>query len=95
MTVLSEMHQECLRCRVPGDCKPGHDRCGVSRGMRYGIYPETAHKHATAGLPGWFNFKVGADEVPLFSQRDMMTDFCSDVAKYEEPWMRLEKWGMA
>lgn len=41
---LHEYDAECLNCRVPGKCDQSDDRCGIKRGVKYGLYPKSALK---------------------------------------------------
>ena len=45
--------QECLHCKVPNHfgCKPTHHKCGISRGIKYGLYPGWAHRTAHNNIP--------------------------------------------
>lgn len=42
--IAKDLDQECFICRVEGGCQPGHIKCGISKGIKLGIYPEDSHR---------------------------------------------------
>jgi len=83
--ILPDVNHECLVCSVPKECRPGHNLCGVSKGMRLGIYPKHSHTHPSTGLPsGMGSGKCGFPEKPLFMPGDGMTEFVEKLAKLDE-----------
>ena len=81
---LSDVNHECLVCRVPNECKPGHALCGVSRGMKLEIYPADSHSKPRHGLPqGMWSGKCGFEEQPLFKMGDGMMEFIHAMQKIE------------
>lgn len=83
--VLNDREQECLKCRVPHGCNPGDSRCGISRGMKYGIYPETSHSNPNSGQKTLYQQSCGCKEVPLWKVNEGMYRFQRQLAKYPEP----------
>lgn len=82
---LSDVHHECLVCKVPDGCARSHPLCGVSRGIKYGIYQKDAHSNPSTGLPnGMSSGKCGVPEQPLFMPGDGMTEFVAKLAKLDE-----------
>ena len=92
---LDDMYHECLVCKVPNECKPGHDLCGISRGMKYEIYPPTSHSHAKVGVPfEIYNQKsCGGAVKPVYELGDGMEQLYKEVAAYKEPWMQKRGFG--
>lgn len=67
--------------------------CGISKGVKYGIYGKHSHKNPTLGYnPDSLFSDIGFKEIPLYRYGDGMERFCNAVAKYKEPWMRYESW---
>ena len=88
-----DYHAECNRCRVPVDCDNKDPRCGIRRGVKYGLYPKSALRADCSGLKyGWDDPTGFAREIPAFEMRDSMVKFSQKVISFYEPWMRLDDW---
>lgn len=92
---LDDVNQECLICRVKGDCRPRNEKCGVTRGIKYGLYPKNAHSFATMGVRKdiYMQRSCGHKDKPLFELGEMMAKFCEDVARYTEPAIEIPRFG--
>lgn len=81
---LSDYDTECTICRLD-DCDMSNKRCGMVRGVKYGLYPAWILSNPTPGIDKRVVCKdPGFKEIPLFSQSDNMKKFCDKVARYEE-----------
>ena len=89
---LNDANQECLRCRVEGGCNETDEKCGIRRGVEYGIYPKWMLHSPRGVVPKEIKNQnsCGKPEQPLYKLGDGMNDFCLKVQRYREPWMRGE-----
>lgn len=88
----ADILHECLKCRVESECSTRSKKCGIRRGIKYGLYPESAMKRAKNSLPREVASQItrgvaGVPDKPLWGPSDGMAKFSEAVAKYEEPWM--------
>lgn len=82
---LHEYDAECLNCRVPNKCDQSDDRCGIKRGVKYGIYPLSALKSPSPAVCSTTNSgTVGFKSIPLFEHSDGMYTFAERVAGYKD-----------
>lgn len=85
---MKDHEQECFRCRVPNGCNTRDSRCGIRRGVKYGIYPKSVFRSPA------LNYvkieKEGVKEKPLFPRGFGMHAFCEAVARYTEPFIERD-----
>lgn len=79
-----DYHAECNRCRVPDDCDNKDPRCGIRRGVKFGLYSKEALKPQSTGLKYGWDDPTGFSEAPIFNQRDSMVKFCEAVMRYQD-----------
>lgn len=96
--LADDIRNECINgmCRKLDKCMPGHKLCGISRGIKYGLYPESIMKSPTTLINGrlrtQINGGVGFKEVPLWKNGEGMGDFVKGVQNYREGWMFDDEW---
>ena len=91
-----DLRSECLKnCGVPGGCNQTDDRCGIRRGIKYGLYPQSALNGVESAVPRSVRMQishgVGAKDKPLWRLGDGMIKFCTSVSAYSEPWLDRER----
>ena len=94
-----DLRAECDRCKVPKRCNQADDRCGIRRGIKYGLYPSSALNGVESAVPRSVRMQIshgiGNKEVPLWKANEGMSIFSERVASYWEPWMRGKEWERA
>ena len=91
--LADDIRNECLNgmCKKLDKCTPGHKLCGISRGVKYGLYPMSAMKAPTTLVNGrlrtQINVGVGFKEIPLWKNGEGMGEFVKGVQSYKETWM--------
>lgn len=88
---MREWEKVCFTCEVEDErngkffCSTTNEKCKIKQGVDKGELPERALR---VGAPVVKQDKVGFDDVPLWVQKDKISEFCRNVMKFPESQIR-------